>query len=86
MEDSEVSGGKKIVYGTSLLNITIPAFDEEKSYASVAPPMYYIIPPQYKDVIEVLRLHGVKFTRLQSPNHRCRELPIKRAKMVNFIV
>ena len=67
MEDSEVSGGKKIVYGTKPLNITIPKFDEGKVVASVAPPMYYIIPPQYKDVIEVLRLHGVKFTRLTKP-------------------
>ena len=67
MEDSQVSGGKKIVYGTAPLNITIPHFDEGKVVASVAPPLYYIIPPQYKDVIDVLRLHGIRFTRLQHP-------------------
>src|SRR6185503_12439862 len=59
MEDSPISGGKRIVYGTAPLNITIPRFDEGKVTASVAPPLYYIVPPQYKDVIEVLRLHGV---------------------------
>ncbi len=67
MEDSLISGGKRIVYGTAPLNITIPRFDEAKVTASVAPPLYYIIPPQYKDVIEVLQLHGVKFTRLKKP-------------------
>jgi hypothetical protein len=67
LEDSPVSGGKKLTYGKAPLNITIPKFDEAKVTASVAPPLYYIIPPQYKDVIEVLRLHGVKFTRLAKP-------------------
>ncbi len=65
MEDSVISGGKKIVYGTTPKDYTIPRFDEGKVAVAVAPPLYYIIPPQYKDVIEVLRLHGVKFTRLE---------------------
>ncbi|HEV7699385.1 MAG TPA: M14 family metallopeptidase [Pyrinomonadaceae bacterium] len=64
VEDSLVSGGKKIVYGTEPKVYTIPKFDEGKVTASVAPPLAYIIPPQYKDVIEVLKLHGIKFTRL----------------------
>jgi len=64
IEDSQLSGGKRIVYGSAPLNITIPRFDEGKVVASVAPPLYYIVPPQYKDVIEVLMLHGVKFTLL----------------------
>ena len=67
MEDSVISGGKKIVYGTEPLDVTIPHFDEGKVVTSVAPPLDYIIPPQYKDVIEVLRIHGVKFTRLAKP-------------------
>src|SRR5258706_2260264 len=65
VEDSLISGGKRIVYGTAPLNITIPRFDEGKVTASVAPPLYYIVPPQYTDLIEVLKLHGVKFTRLK---------------------
>jgi hypothetical protein len=64
MQDSLVSGGKKIVYGTAPKEYTIPKFDDSKVVVSVAPPLYYIVPPQYKDVIEVLKLHGVKFTRL----------------------
>ena len=64
---SPISGGKRIVYGTAPLNITIPRFDEGKVVTSVAPPLYYIVPPQYKDVIEVLKLHGIKFTTLKKP-------------------
>ena len=67
MEDSTISGGKRIIYGTSPMNITIPRFDEGKVDRAVAPPLYYIVPPQYKDVIDVLRLHGVQFTTLKKP-------------------
>jgi murein tripeptide amidase MpaA len=64
MEDSLISGGKKIVYGSEPKTYAIPKFDEGKVITSVAPPLAYIIPPQYTDVIEVLKLHGVKFTRI----------------------
>ena len=67
MEDSAISGGKRIVYGTAPLNVTIPRFDEGKVDRSVAPPLYYIVPPQYKDVIDVLKLHGIKFELLKKP-------------------
>ena len=77
VEDSDVSGGKRIVYGTEPLNITIPRFDEGKVAASVAPPLAYIVPPQYKDVIEELKLHGVKFTRLA----KAREFEIESYKL-----
>ena len=64
IEDSPISGAKRIIYGTKPLNITIPKFDESKISVAVAPPLYYIIPPQWTDVIEVLEAHGVKFKRL----------------------
>lgn len=67
MEDSTVSGGKRIIYGSEPMNITIPRFDEPKVTTSVAPPLYYIIPVQYKDVIDVLGFHGIKFTRIAKP-------------------
>ncbi|MEO6050922.1 MAG: hypothetical protein ABIP78_06275 [Pyrinomonadaceae bacterium] len=34
---------------------------------SVAPPLAYIVPPQYKDVSDVLKLHWIKFTVLKKP-------------------
>jgi hypothetical protein len=67
LEDSSVSGAKKIVYGTKPLDITIPKFDAAKVTASVAPPLFYIIPPQWGEVIEVLQMHGVKFSRTVKP-------------------
>lgn len=67
LEDSDISGTKRIIYGTKPLNITIPKFDEGKISASIAPPLYYILPPQWKDAIAVLEAHGVQFQKLTKP-------------------
>jgi hypothetical protein len=67
IEDSAISGGKMIVYGTKPLNITIPRFDEGRVVTSVAPPLYYIVPPEWKDVINVLKMHGIKLESIKKP-------------------
>ncbi len=67
IEDSEISGGKMLVYGTTPKNYTIKKFDEGKVVTSVIPPRAYIIPPQYTDVIDVLKLHGIKFETIKKP-------------------
>ncbi len=67
LEDSEISGAKRIVYGTQPLNITIPKFDEAKVTASIATPLYYIVPPQWTDAIAVLEAHGIIFQRTTKP-------------------
>lgn len=66
-EKSDISGAERIVYGTKPLNITIPKYDEARVTAAVAPPLYYIIPPQWQDAIEVLQAHGIKFQRTEKP-------------------
>ena len=77
MEDSSVSGGKRLVYGTEPREYTIPRFDEGKVVSSVAPPLAYIVPPQYKEVVDVLKLHGIKFTRLA----KAREFEVESYKL-----
>ncbi|MEP7075136.1 MAG: peptidase M14, partial [Acidobacteriota bacterium] len=67
IEDSAISGGKMITYGTAPLNITIPRFDEGKVVTSIDPPLAYIVPAEWVDVINVLRIHGVKFDTLKTP-------------------
>jgi hypothetical protein len=67
LEDSPISGGKKIVYGTRPTEITVKKFDEAKITASVAPPLYYIVPPQWTDAMERLDAHGIRFERTTKP-------------------
>ncbi|MEO8074381.1 MAG: M14 family metallopeptidase [Acidobacteriota bacterium] len=66
-EKSDISGAEAIRYGTKPLNITIPRYDEAKVSASAAPPLYYIVPPQWQNVIEVLQAHGIAFQRVEKP-------------------
>jgi hypothetical protein len=60
-EESEVSGDLRVVYGREPLDLTIPMYDTFRVTAAVAPPLHYIVPVQWTDVIEVLRAHGVQF-------------------------
>lgn len=66
-EDSAISGAKRLVYGSQPLNIKIKKFDDAKISAFVAPPLYYIVPPQWSEVIKVLQFHDVKFTKITKP-------------------
>ncbi len=66
-EKSEVSGGERIVYGTKPTEIKIKKYDDARVSAAVAPPLYYIIPPQWTEVIEVIKAHGIKFQKIEKP-------------------
>jgi hypothetical protein len=64
-KDSEISGMKQVFYGTKPFDLKIPQFDNAEIEKSVAPPIYYIIPPQWIDVIQRLDYHGIKYERLK---------------------
>ena len=66
-EKSDISGVERIIYGSKPLNITIPKFDEAKVTASVAPPLYYIVPSQWHSAIDVIEAHGINFQRISQP-------------------
>ncbi len=63
-ELSDVSGAARVVYGTKPFDYTVPFFNETHAVATVAPPLYYIIPPQWTNVIDVLAAHGLKMQKL----------------------
>ncbi|MCU1288815.1 MAG: hypothetical protein JWN60_1044 [Acidobacteria bacterium] len=67
IQDSEISGGKKIVYGTKPLEITVKKFDNARVSSAIAPPLYYIVPPQWRAAIDVLQAHGIEFQRTSKP-------------------
>lgn len=66
-ELSDVSGAVRVVYGTKPLDLTVPLYDDARASVAVAPPLYYIVPPQWKSVIEVLAAHGLHLRRLNAP-------------------
>jgi len=63
-ESSDVSGVVRVIFGTKPLDLTIPFYDETRASISVAAPLYYVVPPQWTNVIEVLAAHGLQMQRL----------------------
>jgi murein tripeptide amidase MpaA len=58
-EVSSLSGAQRVVFGSKPVDVTVPMFDDFRVKTSVTPPLFYIVPAQWKDVIEVLKLHGL---------------------------
>jgi hypothetical protein len=64
---SEISGGDWFVYHKDKPTLfKIPYWDKNIVSDSVKVPNYYIIPPQWKSVIEKLDLQGIKYTRTKN--------------------
>ena len=66
-ELSDVSGAVRVVFGTKPVDLTVPLYDDARVTAGVSTPLYYIVPPQWREVINVLAAHGLKLRRLLAP-------------------
>lgn len=63
-EQSDVSGKPWVEFGTKPVDYTVPLYDDTEVTKAVAPPLYYIVPQQWKDVIAILAAHGLRLKRL----------------------
>ena len=66
-ELSEVSGAVRVIFGTKPVDLVVPLYDDARVTASVAPPLYYIVPAQWTSVIDVLAAQGLRLQRLAAP-------------------
>ena len=64
---SDLSGAPYVTFGTKPVELTVPMFNEFRVKTAVAPPLYYIVPVQWKDVIGVLRSHGLVMQTIKEP-------------------
>ncbi|MCB2203106.1 peptidase M14 [bacterium] len=65
VHESEISGGEYVTWDHSRpMEATIPLFDDVQPTVSIRPPRFYLIPQEWKDVLEVLRFHAVELARL----------------------
>jgi hypothetical protein len=67
VEKSEISGDDRIEYTHEPLNLDIPRYDSVKVAVSVVPPVAYVIPQQWSEVISRLKLHGIILEKLDKP-------------------
>ncbi len=63
--ESSISGGKTVEYTAKPRDYKVPQYDKAIVTNGVRPPLYYLIPPQWTDVIERLDVHGIQYTRLR---------------------
>jgi hypothetical protein len=66
-QPSEISGGTWTVYTKEPFEANIPVYDSIRITKSVDPPIAYLIPAQWQEVIKRLTLHGIKVQRLAKP-------------------
>jgi hypothetical protein len=59
-DQSEISGDLRVVYGREPLDLTVPMYQTFRVTRAAAPPLSYIVPVQWSEVIEVLKAHGLK--------------------------
>ena len=67
VELSEISGVPYVSFGTKPIEMTVPMYNDLRVKASVAPPLSYIIPAQWQEVIEVIQSHGMKILITTAP-------------------
>lgn len=66
-ELSEVSGAARVIFESEPQNYTVPFFNDARAATEISMPRYYIVPPQWTEVIERLTLHGIQLTRTSAP-------------------
>jgi hypothetical protein len=64
-EFSEVSGDERVIFGSSSLDVNVPMYNTFRVKTAIARPLYYLVPPQWKEVIEVLKAHGLSLQRIK---------------------
>ena len=78
-ERSEVSGDLRVIFGKEPVDLTIPMYQTFKIRTAIAPPVAYIVPVQWSDVIDVIREHGLQFESMSEEV----ELEIESYRFVN---
>ncbi|HJP91689.1 MAG TPA: M14 family metallopeptidase [Pyrinomonadaceae bacterium] len=66
-EHSDISGDLRVVYGREPLDLTVPMYQTFRVTKSVAPPLAYVVPVQWTNVIDVLKAHGLEMKTLALP-------------------
>ncbi len=66
MRKSDISGGEYQVWDHSRpVTVDLPFFSDVRAVVSARLPRFYLIPREWFDVLDVLRLHGVRLQRLK---------------------
>lgn len=76
VEDSPVSGGKRVAYTGRAIHIDVPLI-QFRALTRATRPLAYWVPAAWTDVIERLAAHGIRMERLEAP----REVEIEMSRV-----
>ncbi len=79
-ENSEISGGKKIVYTDKPKDMNIKFYRDVKPADSIQPAKAYLIPQEWQGLVERLKFHGVEISQLSKEQ----SFNVKRYKFKNI--
>jgi hypothetical protein len=65
--DSEISGDRRVIYGTEPWDITVPMYQTFRVTKSASIPLSYVVPVQWSDVIDVIKAHGIEAEVMDEP-------------------
>jgi hypothetical protein len=60
-EKSDLTGGEWFRYSDIPIEFPIPFFNKNNVSKSIKPPFAYIVPPQYSELIERIKAHGISY-------------------------
>lgn len=66
LEKSDISGGTWFNYSQKPVVMNLPWFRNNQPVFSVNLPVAYIIPVEWKDIIDLLEVHGIRISRLRT--------------------
>ena len=66
-EHSDISDDLRVVYGREPLDLTVPIYQTFRVTKAVAPPLSYVVPVQWTNVIDVLKAHSLEMKTLALP-------------------
>lgn len=66
-EKSDISGAQRVIFGTKPIELTVPLYNDFRVKKSIVPPLYYIVPGQWANVIEVLKAHSLTMQTTKEP-------------------
>lgn len=80
-EHSEITGSTVRKYTDNPMEVEIPIFNKANSLKKIIVPAAYLIPPQFSDLIEVIKSHYIKYNTLNAN----RKLKVERYRFSNVL-
>ncbi len=78
-EESQITGAKILRYSNKPVVLEIPNFNKTRVKIAVNVPKAYLIPKEFSNLVDIMRLHGIKCQILSSS----KQLLVEKYKFVN---